>query len=63
MWRVWVLCAALAITAVWAQEAEKLTQPNPCTSRQTCSECMQTPTCAWCARPVSGGVGVGQGEG
>ncbi len=21
---------------------------NPCVSKQTCSECMQTPTCAWC---------------
>ncbi|KAF0293498.1 Integrin beta-PS [Amphibalanus amphitrite] len=52
MWRLWAVCAALAVTAVWAQEAEKLTQPNPCTSKQTCSECMQTPTCAWCALPT-----------
>ena len=53
MLRLWLLCAALAVTVTLAQEAEKLTQPNPCTSRQTCSECMQTPTCAWCAVPVS----------
>ena len=24
---------------------------NPCVSKQTCSECMQTPTCAWCKEP------------
>jgi len=24
---------------------------NPCVSRQSCSECMQTPTCAWCMQP------------
>ena len=24
---------------------------NPCVSKQTCSECLQTPTCAWCSEP------------
>ena len=24
---------------------------NPCVSKQSCSECMQTPTCAWCMQP------------
>ena len=24
---------------------------NPCVSKQTCSECLQTPTCAWCSQP------------
>ncbi len=24
---------------------------NPCVRKQTCSECMQTPTCAWCMQP------------
>ncbi|XP_059086131.1 integrin beta-PS-like isoform X2 [Tigriopus californicus] len=23
---------------------------NPCVSKQTCSECLQTPTCAWCMK-------------
>ena len=26
---------------------------NPCVSKQTCSECLQTPTCAWCMKEVS----------
>ena len=25
---------------------------NPCVSKQTCSECLQTPTCAWCMKEV-----------
>ena len=24
---------------------------NPCVSKQTCSECLQTPSCAWCSQP------------
>lgn len=27
---------------------------NPCTSKLNCSECIRTPTCAWCAQPVRG---------
>ena len=27
---------------------------NPCVSKQTCSECLQTPTCAWCMKEVRG---------
>ena len=26
---------------------------NPCVSKQTCSECLQTPTCAWCMKEVN----------
>ena len=26
---------------------------NPCISKQNCSECIRTPTCAWCAQAVS----------
>ena len=26
---------------------------NPCVSKQTCSECLQTPSCAWCMKEVS----------
>ena len=25
---------------------------NPCVSKQSCSECLQTPTCAWCMKEV-----------
>lgn len=32
---------------------ERLTGMNPCISKQTCHECIQTPHCAWCAAPVS----------
>jgi len=24
---------------------------NPCVSKQSCSQCLQTPTCAWCMQP------------
>ncbi|KAK0178527.1 hypothetical protein PV327_007409 [Microctonus hyperodae] len=30
---------------------ERLTGMNPCISKQTCHECIQTPHCAWCAAP------------
>lgn len=32
---------------------ERLTGMNPCISKQTCHDCIQTPHCAWCAAPVS----------
>lgn len=32
---------------------ERLTGMNPCISKQTCHECIQTPHCAWCAAPVN----------
>jgi len=32
------------------QVPEKLTQ-NPCVSKSTCHECIQTPSCAWCFKP------------
>ena len=31
----------------------KPTGSNACISKQTCHECIQTPTCAWCSMPVS----------
>jgi Integrin plexin domain len=31
---------------------EKLVVQNPCVSKQTCGECIQTPSCAWCSQPV-----------
>lgn len=45
------------LLAVFAQAnygpPERLTGMNPCISKQTCHECIQTPHCAWCAAPVS----------
>lgn len=41
------------LTGVSCQVAEKHTSQNPCVSKQTCHECIQTPTCAWCWQPVS----------
>ena len=31
---------------------------NPCVSKQTCSECLQTPTCAWCMKEVRYALGM-----
>lgn len=31
---------------------QQLIAQNPCVLKQTCHECIQTPSCAWCARPV-----------
>ncbi|XP_050434816.1 integrin beta-PS isoform X2 [Adelges cooleyi] len=30
---------------------QQLIRQNPCILKQTCHECIQTPTCAWCAQP------------
>ena len=38
--------------AVWAQVPQRFTAQNPCTSKSTCQECIQTPSCAWCYDPV-----------
>lgn len=36
-----------------AQEIQQqLIRQNPCVLKQTCHECIQTPSCAWCAQPV-----------
>lgn len=31
---------------------QQLIRQNPCVLKQTCHECIQTPTCSWCAQPV-----------
>lgn len=49
--RLLVACVLLSVTT--AQQSEKLTQ-NPCAVKQTCHECIQTPTCAWCYQPDYG---------
>lgn len=48
----WLVVISCWFLGVWSQQAEKLTQ-DPCVLKQTCHECIQTPTCAWCAQPVS----------
>lgn len=44
---VLVCLASLGSTQV----AEKLTGQNPCSAKPTCSECIQTKSCAWCFEP------------
>ncbi|XP_021181179.3 integrin beta-PS isoform X2 [Helicoverpa armigera] len=41
---VWVSLAALCC----GQRAEQLLAQNPCYSKTTCSDCIRTPSCAWC---------------
>lgn len=37
----------------YAQEMQQQSiRQNPCILKQTCHECIQTPSCAWCAQPV-----------
>ena len=45
------LCVFLHMMVVYGQETEKPIS-NPCTPQDTCHECIQTPTCAWCSQPV-----------
>ncbi|KAE8742436.1 hypothetical protein FOCC_FOCC011990 [Frankliniella occidentalis] len=57
-WVVVVTCLLASILSISAQSgsrqiSEKLAQ-NPCSSKQTCHECIQTSTCAWCAQPDFG---------
>ncbi|XP_037089546.1 integrin beta-PS-like [Pollicipes pollicipes] len=47
--RLLFACAVL-LTMTSGQDATKVLQENPCLSKQTCGECMQSPTCAWCAQ-------------
>ncbi|XP_006623005.1 integrin beta-PS [Apis dorsata] len=48
----WII-SIIIITSVNANylPLERLTGMNPCISKQTCHECIQTPHCAWCAAP------------
>jgi len=52
-----VLATSLSVSFAQANypppPPERLTGMNPCISKQTCHECIQTPHCAWCAAPVS----------
>ena len=47
-----VLMLLTSSLLVSSQSAEGLLRgQNPCVSKQTCSECLTTPTCAWCSQP------------
>ncbi|CAH0754478.1 unnamed protein product [Bemisia tabaci] len=46
-----IVVSMLCISSTYGQLPEKLVSQNPCIVKQTCSECIQTPTCAWCAEP------------
>ncbi|KAK6631132.1 hypothetical protein RUM43_014228 [Polyplax serrata] len=46
-----IICTAAGVTS---QISEKFSSQNPCVSKQTCHECIQTPTCAWCSQPNFG---------
>ncbi|XP_023340039.1 integrin beta-PS [Eurytemora carolleeae] len=44
-----------AVSAQFSYRADRgsgLLIQNPCVSKETCSKCLQTPTCAWCMQPV-----------
>lgn len=53
----WIIAIIIAILTLIVTAnytpPERLTGMNPCISKQTCHECIQTPHCAWCAAPVS----------
>ncbi|XP_046678492.1 LOW QUALITY PROTEIN: integrin beta-PS-like [Homalodisca vitripennis] len=51
VWLWWMLTLSVVCVSVYSQQTEKGTQ-NPCTVKQTCHDCIQTPTCAWCAQPT-----------
>lgn len=42
------------LTALTTIMIAQISQPqqNPCTSKLTCHDCIQTPSCAWCYAPV-----------
>jgi len=45
--------ALLSLGFCYADEIQQqLIRQNPCVLKQTCHECIQTPSCAWCAQPV-----------
>ena len=50
-----LLWLAALVTAQYSYREDRasslLLGQNPCVSKQSCSECMQTPTCAWCMQP------------
>lgn len=54
-WCIFPLVAGLvlAINYAAAQQRGSSADSNPCVSKLNCSECIRTPTCAWCAQHVT----------
>lgn len=50
----WLTIAVLTLGYCRAQEflQQQSIRQNPCILKQTCHECIQTPSCSWCALPV-----------
>lgn len=46
-----IYCFLLSLFLVNGQLAEKLSSQNPCVSKATCHDCIQTKSCAWCLQP------------
>ncbi|XP_060528890.1 integrin beta-PS isoform X2 [Cylas formicarius] len=46
-----LLIAGMIANIAVAQVPQRFTAQNPCTSKPTCQECIQTPSCAWCYAP------------
>lgn len=44
----------IVVCGVISAQVNESTVIDPCTSRATCRECMQTRTCVWCAEPNRG---------
>ena len=48
---VWVVTVSAQYSYRQDRASSILLGQNPCVSKQSCSECLQTPTCAWCSQP------------
>lgn len=52
-WCVLPLVAGLFLALNYAAAQRGVSaDSNPCVSKLNCSECIRTPSCAWCAQPV-----------
>ncbi|XP_063821699.1 integrin beta-PS [Ostrinia nubilalis] len=50
-----LLIWACLVGLCWCQRAEHLLAQNPCSSKTSCSNCIRTPSCAWCFAPEFNG--------
>lgn len=50
-WIVLGLFLTLHLVVAVGPKAEKFTSQNPCAAKVSCSDCIQTKTCAWCLQP------------
>ncbi|KAL4702519.1 hypothetical protein ACJJTC_001404 [Scirpophaga incertulas] len=46
-----ILLLTCLVGVTICQRAEHLLAHNPCSSKTTCSDCIRTPSCAWCFSP------------